>query len=162
MDPVYIGERNRGVAPAAQGEFEPLRIGPLRLDAPVVLAAHAIRDWLQARNITRVALLSPYPDWLNVPAVDYWTRQGFDVTNVRQVAIGSDNTDRIYALSRADIQPHIDALLASDAEGFLVSGTGMPALFALEQHAAAGRPVLSSNSALADRAIDLAGPSAAK
>ncbi len=126
-----------------------------RLDAPVLLAAHAIRDWLQERNITRIALLSPYPDWLNVPAVDYWTRQGFEVTNVRQVAIDSDNTDRIYSLSRADIQPHVDALLASDAEGFLVSGTGMPALFALEQLAAAGRPVVSSNSALADRAIRL-------
>jgi len=34
-----------------------------------------------------------------------------------------------------------------------VSGTGMPAIFALEQFAAAGRPAVSSNSALAQRAI---------
>lgn len=127
------------------------------LDAPVLLAAHAIRDWLQERNVTRVALLSPYPDWLNAPAIGYWTRQGFDVTDVRQVDIGSDNTDRIYSLSRSNIEPHIEALLATDAEGFLVSGTGMPALFALEQLAVSGRPVVSSNTALADRAMKCPG-----
>ena len=124
-----------------------------QLGAPVLLAAHAIRNWLRERNVTRMALLSPYPDWLNEPAIKYWTRQGFDVTNVRQVAIGSDNTDRIYSLSRSDIEPHIDALLASGAESFLVSGTGMPALFAQEKLAASGRPVVSSNSALADGAM---------
>ncbi len=41
MDPRYVGEPNRGVAPAAPGEFEPLRIGPLALRAPVVLAPMA-------------------------------------------------------------------------------------------------------------------------
>jgi len=123
------------------------------LGAPVLLAAHAIRACLQEQNVERVALLSPYPDWLNEPAVAYWARQGFDVVDVRQVAIASANTDGIYALTRADIAPHVEALLASDADGFLVSGTGMPAIFALEQFAAAGRPAVSSNSALAQRAI---------
>lgn len=124
-----------------------------QLGAPVLLAAHAIRACLHDQDIERVALLSPYPDWLNKPAVEYWGRQGFDVIDVRQVAIESDNTDRIYSLTRSDIQPHVDALLASDADGFLVSGTGMPAMFALEYLAASGRPAVSSNSALADRAI---------
>jgi maleate isomerase len=119
----------------------------------VLLAAHAIRAWLHDENIERVALLSPYPDWLNEPAIEYWGRQGFDVVDVRQVAIGSDNTDRIYSLKRSDIEPHVNALLASDADGFLVSGTGMPAMFALEHLAASGRPAVSSNTALADRAI---------
>ena len=75
------------------------------------------------------------------------------MVDVRQVAIASDNTDGIYALTRADIKPHVEALLTSDADGFLVTGTGMPALFALEQLAASGRPAVSSNSALADRAL---------
>ena len=128
-----------------------------RLAAPVILAADAIRDWLHARSVSRVALLSPYPDWLNEPAIAYWTRQGFDVADVCQVDIGSENTDQIYSLSSDDIRPHVAALITSDADGFLISGTGMPALFALDALAESGKPVVSSNSALAWRALQVVG-----
>jgi maleate isomerase len=126
------------------------------LGAPVVLAAHAIRDWLNKRKVNSIALLSPYPDWLNEPAVRYWQRQGFDVRNVRQVDIGSDNTNGIYALTSDDVQPHIDALLDVDVDACLISGTGMPALSALEQLRRTGRPAIASNAALADAALRLA------
>jgi maleate isomerase len=125
------------------------------LHAPVLLAADAIRDSLHELGVNRLALLSPYPDWLNEHAVAYWRQQGFDVVHVRQVPIASDNTDQIYSLTHASIAPHVEALLATDAEAFLVSGTGMPALYALEQLAASGRPAVSSNSALAGRALTL-------
>lgn len=134
-------------AAAAQAGAEAL------LEAPVILAAHAIRDELREQGAERVALLSPYPDWLSEPAVVYWQQQGFEVADVRQVSIGSDNTDRIYALTHVDIEAHVEVLLASDADAFLVSGTGMPALFALERFTAAGRLAVSSNSALAKRAL---------
>ena len=124
-----------------------------RLAAPVILAAHAIRASLQERGVERVALLSPYPDWLSKPAVAYWRRQGFVVVAVQQVDIGSENTDRIYALGSKDVEPHIKELLQSKADGFLVSGTGMPALAALEALRAAGKPAVSSNSALVEQAL---------
>lgn len=41
MDPIYVGEANRDVPPARPGEFAPLRIGPLELPQPVVLAPMA-------------------------------------------------------------------------------------------------------------------------
>lgn len=41
MDPVYVSPVNRGVAPAAPGEFEPVAIGPICADPPVVLAPMA-------------------------------------------------------------------------------------------------------------------------
>ena len=123
------------------------------LGAPLLLAAAAIETSLRERGVERVALLSPYPDWLNVPAVEYWQQRGFDVVDVQQVFVGSDNTDGIYTLGSADIAPHVDALLESAADGFLVSGTGMPALSALEKLSGSGKPAVSSNSALAAQAL---------
>ena len=41
MDPAYVSERNTGVVPAQPGEFAPVRIGPLELPVPVVLAPMA-------------------------------------------------------------------------------------------------------------------------
>ena len=40
-DETFVSERNRGVPPAAPGEFAPVRIGPLELSVPVVLAPMA-------------------------------------------------------------------------------------------------------------------------
>ncbi len=41
MDPSYVSELNRNVAPAQPGEFSPIPIGPLRVWPPVVLAPMA-------------------------------------------------------------------------------------------------------------------------
>ena len=41
MDPIYKSPANRDVKPAAPGEFEPVQIGPILADPPVVLAPMA-------------------------------------------------------------------------------------------------------------------------
>ncbi|MDG1463154.1 MAG: hypothetical protein P8R04_06230 [Gammaproteobacteria bacterium] len=134
-------------ADAIQAQAEDL------MSAPVLLAAKAIKTNLCDLGVRRIALLSPYPDWLNVLAIEYWQRQGFEVVDVQQVFTGSDNTDQIYALGSADIDPHLNALLESKADAFLVSGTGMPALHALEVLRESGKAAVSSNSALAEQGL---------
>jgi nifR3 family TIM-barrel protein len=41
MDPLYRSELNRDVPPAAPGEFAPLRVGPIAVSPPIVLAPMA-------------------------------------------------------------------------------------------------------------------------
>jgi nifR3 family TIM-barrel protein len=53
LDAIYASEINRGVAPAAPGEFEPLRLGPLSVWPPVVLAPMAGVTNYPFRNICR-------------------------------------------------------------------------------------------------------------
>lgn len=119
------------------------------LGARVFMAAHAIRTWLEDRGLTRIALLTPYPDWLNDPAVDWWRSCGFDVSGKEQVQIDSDNTYAIYEQQTADARPHVDKWLAMDADVWVISGTGMPSLPLIEELGSDGRPIVSSNLALA-------------
>lgn len=119
------------------------------LGARVFTAAHAIRTWLEDRGFNRIALLTPYPDWLNDPAVGWWRSSGFDVAGKEQVMLGTDDTYAIYEQQTADARPHIDRWLGIDAEAWVISGTGMPSLPLIRELSNAGRPIVSSNLALA-------------
>jgi len=124
------------------------------INAPVLLAAEALKVWLQEHGVNKVAVLSPYPDWLHQPAMRYWEKQGFNIVADEQVDIGSDNTDRIYSLTNADIEPYVQKLTDSGADAYLVSGTGMPAMRALEIFKALGALAVSSNMALAEVGLE--------
>ena len=113
------------------------------------MAAHAIRTWLEDRGFRRIALLTPYPDWLNDPAVTWWRDSGFDVTGTEQVDIGSSDTYAIYAQQTTDARPHVDRWLSNDADAWVVSGTGMPSLPLIRELSRDDRPIVSSNLALA-------------
>lgn len=119
------------------------------LGARVFMAAHTIRTWLEDRGHRRIALLTPYPDWLNDPAEDWWRACGFEVAGKEQVPIGSTDTYAIYEQQSRDARPHIDRWLGIDADAWVVSGTGMPSLPLIEELASAERPIVSSNVALA-------------
>jgi maleate isomerase len=119
------------------------------IGARVFMAAHAIRTWLEDRGFTRIALLTPYPDWLNDPAEAWWRASGFHVAGKEQVQIGSNNTYAIYEQQTADARPHFDRWLRIDADAWVVSGTGMPSLPMIRELSNDGRPIVSSNLALA-------------
>ena len=120
-----------------------------RIGARVFMAAQAIRSWLEDRGHRRIALLTPYPDWLNDPAIDWWRDSGFDVAGREQVRIGTNDTYAIYEQQTADARPHLERWLGIEADAWVISGTGMPSLPLIVEMASDGRPVISSNLALA-------------
>jgi maleate isomerase len=148
-----VGERQAHAQAAAAAEI---------LGAPVILAADAVRAMLINMAATRIALLSPYPDWLHTPAVDYWQEQGFEVVMQKQVDIGSADTYRIYDQQSEHASPAISELLAQAGESidaFLITGTGMPTLPIIRELLANGQRVVASNLALATTGLQLLGAS---
>lgn len=116
----------------------------------VVTAAAAVREALEILNARRVALLAPYPRLLIDASVVYWRSVGVEIVAVRQIDIGSADTRKIYGLGAADALAALEDFDLGAAEVLLLSGTGMPTANALAPAARiAGRPVISSNSALA-------------
>lgn len=127
------------------------------LGAPVILAADALDHWLKSINADSLVLLSPYPDWLHKPAMDHWTRRGYDVRAFAQVDIGSSDTYGIYEQQSADALTAAKALLDTTADAFVLTGTGLPGLPLIKQLRAEGRAAISSNIALASAGLELLG-----
>ncbi len=119
------------------------------LNARVYLAADAIADWLDSAGAERIALLTPYPDWLNEAAVGYWQGRGFAVAARAQVDIGTDDTYAIYDQQSADASASLATLAGEQVDAYVISGTGMPSLPVIRALRAAGHQVVSSNLALA-------------
>ncbi|MDJ0927003.1 MAG: hypothetical protein QNJ73_05055 [Gammaproteobacteria bacterium] len=121
-----------------------------RHDYPVITAAAAIETELRALNAKRMAIVAPYPSWLNEMGIRYWEERGFKVEVFGRVALHSSDTYNIYGLSSNDALHVLDELNIRNADAVLFSGTGMPSLRALEPaQESTGLPVLSSNLCLA-------------
>jgi len=127
------------------------------INAPVILAADAIADNLQAWGAEKIAILSPYPDWLNEHAIDYWTRRGFGIAAHAQIDIGSADTYLIYEQRSRAALTALEKLRDVDADAYLISGTGLPSLPVIKALRDEGRQVLSSNLALASAGLRLVG-----
>ena len=117
--------------------------------ARIVTAAGAIKKLLIAEKITRVGMLTPYPEWLQVYAEEYWSRSGVEVVAVQRVDIGSEDTYKIYDLEAEDAMPGFLRLLSKDCGAVLISGTGMPSLKLINNNETNGKKVISSNYAMA-------------
>lgn len=126
-----------------------------RFGYPIVSSAQAIRRALERLNVTRIALFSPYPEWLTEASRDYWAGQGYDIVSWGRVATDTADTLDIYRLRVAGLLESMAALETGNADAILLTGTGMaslPALPALAERS--GKPVLSSNLCLAWALLD--------
>ncbi len=115
---------------------------------PVLSAAQSILSALRALGATRIAVLSPYPEWLAEAGLRYWQSAGLTVTATAGLPADLLDTRRIYALQTADVLKIFDSLDTAGCDAVLLSGTGMPTLRTIALRKA-DVPVLSSNLCLA-------------
>lgn len=118
---------------------------------PIVTATAAIKTALQARGVRRLALITPYPDWLTEASIGYWTDAGYDIVGVTRVEIAGEDTSAIYGLAGDSACRALAEADPSVADAVLLTGTGLPTLAAIAgAQSASAVPILSSNLCLAE------------
>jgi maleate isomerase len=114
---------------------------------------------LRALGARRVAVLTPYIEEVNRRVRDYFISRGLDI-----VAFGAFNRNsdpEIAAVTRESIVAAAEALDGPDVEAIFLSCTGMRGLAAVEElERRLGKPVVTSNQAMAWHALRLAGQTA--
>jgi maleate isomerase len=114
---------------------------------------------LRALKLTRIAVLTPYTEGVNRLVHRYFTERGIDIAAFG--AFNKESDAEVAAIAPASILAAAEALDAPDIDGLFLSCTGMRALGiveALEERL--GKPVVTSNQALAWHALRLAGHAA--
>lgn len=116
---------------------------------PFLTAALASVAALRQMGAQRIALLSPYPDSLNIKSTGYWQGHGFDVITKAGPALETDAFHPIYAMTGSGVLQAYRALSDSGADAVLMLGTGMATLRPLLMGRAEGLiPAVSCNVAL--------------
>jgi len=124
------------------------------LSAPIITAPDALVAELKVIQAERIALFSPYPSAIMQAAVNWWTRQGFEVVQQGGVDIHANDTTQIYGLQSVDAWPSLRAMDIGKADAVVLTGTGMPSLPLIHKASAhLGVPVISSNLALARQGL---------
>jgi maleate isomerase len=111
---------------------------------------------LQALGLRRIAVLTPYTEGVNHRVVEYFTARGLDIAAFG--AFNKESDAEIATIAPASIVATAQALDAPDIEGIFLSCTGLRgAAVANELEARLGKPVVTSNQAMAWHAMRLAG-----
>jgi maleate isomerase len=125
---------------------------------PVVSAFDALVDLLRRRRARRIVLATPYPEPLTRREAAAFTRVGVDV--LANVSLGRDDElDRTTPTDILDLIADLGADAVRDADMIVLSCTAWRTAGLLPRiEGDLGRPVVSSNLALARYAAGLAGP----
>ena len=125
----------------------------VRRGYPVVTAANAICDALEALGARRVGIVSPYGDPLHENALKYWEKRGLAI--VRAVRIASDGAafHPIYSLGHRAAGSALEAIRTDGLEAIAILGTGLPTLPAILRAGGKPLPVISPNLCLAWRSL---------
>lgn len=111
---------------------------------PVLTSAISSVDALRALGAKRIALVSPYPESLNVHSRAYWTARGFQIGAEADAFEERGLFHPIYGLDGGRALAALERLGTPDVDAVLMLGTGMVTLEAISRHPFVGRaPVLS-------------------
>ena len=111
---------------------------------------------LHALGLRRIAVLTPYTEAVNRRVLEYFTTRGLDIAAFGAFDKSSDAD--IAAIAPVSIIEAAEALDGPDIEGLFLSCTGMRSLAVVEAlEARLGKPVITSNQAMAWHALRLAG-----
>lgn len=109
---------------------------------PVATASLAIGAALAELGAARIALVSPYPDWLTERAATYWQDYGLAVTQVIKIS----EEFRAYELTTGEVAEAMARVDGAGCDAIVMSGTGMLTVPAIQKASASVKtPMLSSN-----------------
>jgi maleate isomerase len=111
---------------------------------------------LKALRLRRIAVLTPYTEGVNHRVVEYFTARGLDIAAFG--AFNKESDAEIATIAPASIIAAAQALDAPDIEGIFLSCTGLRGVAVVDElEARLGKPVVTSNQAMAWHAMRLAG-----
>lgn len=125
------------------GDISQCRVLSVEAGYPVATASLAILRALEALGAGRIALVSPYPDWLTERAASFWRAAGLNV--VQTIKISEEF--RAYALTSDEVADALGRVERGKCDAVVMSGTGMLTVPASLRVAGQGAavPFLSSN-----------------
>ncbi|MGE5485113.1 MAG: aspartate/glutamate racemase family protein [Ignavibacteriales bacterium] len=116
----------------------------------------AVIEALKTLGLRKVAVATPYEDWLNARVKSFLEANGFEVTSIAGLGIVSGPdivalpAGKVYGLARDAVVP--------GTEGLFLSCTGMPTVAIIDDlEQDLGIPVISSNQATLWQMLRLAG-----
>lgn len=112
--------------------------------APVRTASLAIYDALADLGITRIQLVSPYPDWLTDQTVRYWSEGGINVVATDHL-LAEGEEFRAYETTTDEVVTHLESIDPEPGTAVLLTGTGMVSVTSIYRMSTRRVPILSSN-----------------
>lgn len=122
---------------------------------PIVSAGQSIRRAFAALGAKRIALVSPYPEWLTERSAAFWKRAGVEIMVIETPqAVGGFHD--IYTLRNDAVLAAGRRAAAAGADLVLLAGAGMATLSTIMKLTDEGATPLSSNFCMAWQLIALA------
>ena len=115
---------------------------------PIISAGQSIRRAFAALGAQRIALVSPYPDWLTERSAAYWKRAGVEIAAIETpVKVGGFHN--IYTIRNPAVLAAARRLAPLKTDLVLLAGAGMPTLGPIMALADEGMQPISSNLCMA-------------